>query len=164
MNTRTLFRLMLLSAVLLMSAGLARAKDNWEEDYDKAAAAAKASGKYMLLDFSGSDWCGWCIKLDREVFSQKEFQDYAKDSLVLVLVDFPRQKKLPAKTVKQNEGLSQKYGIRGYPTIVILGPDGKLVGQTGYQPGGAAAYVTHLKELIGSPAKSSGKAGKSGSK
>ena len=118
----------------------------------------------MLLDFSGSDWCGWCIKLDREVFSQKEFQDYAKDSLVLVLVDFPRQKKLPAKTVKQNEGLSQKYGIRGYPTIVILGPDGKLVGQTGYQPGGAAAYVTHLKELIGSPAKSSGKAGKSGSK
>ncbi len=152
MNMRTRFRLMFLSVtVLLLSAGLVRAKDNWEDDYDKAAAAAKVSGKPILLDFTGSDWCGWCIKLDREVFSKKEFKDYAKDNLVLMVADFPRQKKLSAKTVKQNEELAKKYGVRGYPTILILSPDGTVVGKTGYQPGGAEAYVKHLKELIGSP-------------
>lgn len=122
--------------------------ESWETDFDKAASAAKAEGKYMLLDFTGSDWCPWCRKLEREVFSQTAFKTYAKDSLVLVLLDFPRSKPQSKEVKKQNEQLKAKYGVHGYPTILILSPAGKLVVETGYKPGGAEAYVEHLKGKI----------------
>ena len=76
-------------AVVSMSAGVFAA-DGWETDFAKASAKAKAEGKHILIDFSGSDWCGWCIKLDKEVFSKKAFKSYAKENLILVLADFPR--------------------------------------------------------------------------
>ncbi len=144
-------RLLLLSALLF--AGAARA-DIWTDNYAKAVEQAKAEKKFLLLDFTGSDWCGWCIRLDKEVFSQKEFQSYAKENLVLVKLDFPRSFNLPGKTVKQNKELAQKFQIKGYPTIILLAPDEKLVGQTGYQPGGAEAYVQHLNTIL-DPARSS---------
>jgi protein disulfide-isomerase len=121
----------------------------WETDFEAASLQAKKAGKQMLLNFTGSDWCGWCIRLDKEVFSQAEFKAYAKDALILVELDFPRGKELDASTKAQNEALAQKYEIRGFPTILILSPEGELVGKTGYQRGGAAEYVEHLKELIG---------------
>lgn len=133
-----------LAALWVTAAGAAE----WETDFAKASAAAKQADKYMLLDFSGSDWCGWCIKLDKEVFSKPEFKAYAEKNLVCVLVDFPRRKTQSAELKKQNESLSRKYGIEGFPTIVLLAPDGALAGQTGYQPGGAGKYVEHLKSLI----------------
>lgn len=126
----------------------------WESDFAKAAERAKKENKPMLLDFTGSDWCGWCIKLDKEVFSKKAFKDYAESSLVLVEVDFPQGKKQSAKEKKQNEELQQKYGVSGYPTIILLSSDGqKVLGKTGYRSGGPDAYVKHLKEIIGSGAK-----------
>ncbi len=121
---------------------------NWETDFEKALATAKASGKHMLLDFSGSDWCGWCIRLEKEVFSQDAFKDFAKENLVCVLVDFPRAKEQTDKLKQQNLELARKYGIKGYPTIIILGPDGKPVGITGYLQGGPWEYVRHLKKII----------------
>lgn len=120
----------------------------WGTDFAKSSAAAEKAGKYMLLDFSGSDWCGWCMKLDKEVFSKPEFKEYAGKSLELVLVDFPRRKPQSAAVKKQNAGLAEKYGIQGYPTVIVLAPDGKLVGKTGYQPGGATKYVEQLKGMI----------------
>ncbi|MBL7115166.1 MAG: thioredoxin family protein, partial [Kiritimatiellae bacterium] len=66
----------------------------WETDFEDASATAKASNRYIMLDFSGSDWCGWCVRLDNEVFSRKAFKNYAKDNLVCVLIDFPRGKQL----------------------------------------------------------------------
>lgn len=120
----------------------------WETDFARASALAKESGKYMLLDFSGSDWCGWCTVLDKEVFSQRAFQDYAAENLVCVLLDFPRAQAQSAELRKQNYALSRQYGVLGYPTVLILSPDGELVGKTGYQPGGAEAYVQHLKAMI----------------
>jgi len=121
----------------------------WVTDFGKASAKAKAEGKYMLIDFSGSDWCGWCVKLDKEVFSRKAFREYATGNLVLVLADFPRDdSKQSADLKKQNQELSKKFGVRGFPTVYILDPDGKPVAKTGYQAGGPEAYVEHVKKLI----------------
>ena len=120
----------------------------WETDFKKASSAAKASGKYIMLDFSGSDWCGWCIKLEKEVFSQDAFKDFAEKNLVCVLVDFPRKKNQSGKQKQQNRDLATKYGIRGYPTIIILSPDGEPVTRTGYLQGGSRNYVQHLNEII----------------
>ena len=121
---------------------------NWETDFEKASSAAKASGKYMLLDFSGSDWCGWCIKLEREVFSQDTFKDFAEENLVCVLVDFPRAKEQAEELKQQNLELARKYEIKGYPTIIVLSPDGRTVGKTGYLQGGPWEYARHLKKII----------------
>jgi len=121
---------------------------NWETDFEKALATAKASGKYMLLDFSGSDWCGWCIRLEKEVFSQDAFNDFAKENLVCVLVDFPRAKEQTDELKQQNLELARKYDIKGYPTIIILSPNGEPVGITGYLQGGPWEYARHLKKII----------------
>ncbi|MDA3838189.1 MAG: thioredoxin family protein [Candidatus Delongbacteria bacterium] len=122
---------------------------NWETSYSTAIAKAKKSGKKLLLDFTGSDWCGWCVRLDNEVFSKKEFQNYAKDNLILVKLDFPRSIKQSNELKKQNKSLANKFGIKGYPTIILLDNNEKLLGQTGYQKGGAVKYVQHLIGLIG---------------
>ena len=120
----------------------------WETDFKKASSTAKTSGKYIMLDFSGSDWCGWCIKLEKEVFSQDAFKDFAEKNLVCVLVDFPRNKKQTGEQKQQNRDLATKYGIQGYPTIIILGPDGEPVAKTGYLQGGSRNYAQHLNEII----------------
>lgn len=130
-------------------AAKAMGRYEWHEEFSKAQELAKASGKPMLLDFTGSDWCGWCMKLKSEVFDEKEFQQYAEEHLILVELDFPRSKSQKDSIKKQNEKLQQEYGVRGFPTIILLDPDGKKIGQTGYQEGGPKAYVEHLKGLVG---------------
>ena len=123
--------------------------DQWTDEYAKAQQRAKAEGKAMLLDFTGSDWCGWCKKLDAEVFSKKEFKKYADEHLVCVKLDFPRSFSLSSKTVHQNEDLARKFGVGGYPTIILLDPEGEKIGATGYKAGGADNYVKYLDEIIG---------------
>jgi len=105
--------LSLLMIVVLTSMASA-AKDGWLDDLEKAKAQAKAEGKKILLDFTGSDWCSWCKKLDKEVFSQQAWKDYAAKHLVLVEVDFPRGFQLPEATKKQNDELAKKFSIQGY--------------------------------------------------
>ena len=135
-------------AAMAIGAG-ALAAEGWLTDFEKAKEQAKAEDKHILIDFSGSDWCGWCIKLDKEVFAQKAFKDYVEESLVLVLADFPRDKsKQSDELKKQNEALAKKYGVRSFPTVYVLSPEGKIVGKTGYQAGGPEAYVKHIKEII----------------
>ncbi len=120
----------------------------WMTDFEAAKARATEENKPMLLDFTGSDWCGWCIKLEDEVFSQDAFKSFAAESLVLVELDFPKRKEIPEELKAQNEALMKEYGIRGFPTVVILDPAGELVEKTGYRRGGAEAYVEHLREII----------------
>jgi thioredoxin-related protein len=136
-------------AVLLLSTGLVSAKPGWMDDYKKGLSQASTEKKLILLDFTGSDWCPWCIKLDKEVFSQKEFKDYAKDNLVLVELDFPRGKKLPKHVEDQNDSLQQEYKIEGYPTVIVLNAQGKKVGQLGYMEGGPKAFIAELDKLKG---------------
>ncbi|CAA6676573.1 MULTISPECIES: thioredoxin family protein [unclassified Lentimonas] len=140
--------LSLLCVTFLGLAATAFASDGWMTDFDAAKAKAKAEDKPMLLDFTGSDWCGWCIKLDKEVFGEAAFKEYASSELVLVELDFPRGKEQSAELKAQNEKLAKQYGIRGFPTILVLSPDGELIEQTGYQRGGAEAYVEHIKGIV----------------
>ena len=120
----------------------------WLTDFAAASAKAKDENKHMLVDFSGSDWCGWCIKLDKEVFSQKAFRDFADANLVLVLLDFPRAKPQPDAIKTQNNKLMEKYGVQGFPTVLIFNAGGKLIETTGYRPGGAESYVAYLKGIL----------------
>jgi thioredoxin-related protein len=125
----------------------AAAELNWMTDLPKAQAKAKEEKKLVMLDFTGSDWCGWCMKLDKEVFSKPEFADYASKNLVLVEVDFPRSKPQSDAQKKANEALQNKYKVEGYPTIIVLNSDGKKIGELGYQPGGAKAFIAELEKL-----------------
>ena len=126
----------------------AEGKEKWLTDFEKAKEVAAARKLPILADFSGSDWCGWCIRLDGEVFSKKAFKDYAAKKLVLFLADFPQSKKQPERTVAQNEALARKYGVQGFPTVLLLDASGKVLAQTGYRKGGAPGYVEHLKKLL----------------
>lgn len=139
------FRFTLLAVLLsLQSAG---AEANWLTDFAKAQAEARTEHKLLLLDFTGSDWCGWCRLLREEVFSQPEFEEYAKKNLVLVTLDFPREKPLSNEVRKQNATLAQRFEIRGFPTIVILNGDGKQVGLLGYVRGGPQAFIHELEQI-----------------
>ncbi len=136
------------TVVLMLAAANALADGSWLTDFEAAKKVAAESGKPILINFSGSDWCGWCIKLDKEVFAKPEFLSYAKDNLVLVHADFPRKKKLPKEEAAQNKTLAATYGIQGFPTVVLVDATGKVIGQTGYRKGGPESYVEHVKELI----------------
>ena len=134
-------------AVLALSTPIACAKTGWSEDYTKSLAKAKAEKKLVLVDFTGSDWCEWCIKLDKEVFSTPEFKTYAKDKLVLVEADFPMGKPQNDKIKEQNEKLQEKFSVEGFPTVVVLDSKGKKVGQLGYMEGGPKAFIAALEKL-----------------
>ena len=136
-------------AAIALTSTVSFAAAGWDDDYDKALETAKAEKKMVLLDFTGSDWCGWCIKLDKEVFSQSEFKKYAKENLVLVEIDFPQGKHQTKKLKEQNEKLQSQFGVRGYPTIIVLNPEGKQVGKLGYMEGGPEAFTAALDKLKG---------------
>jgi protein disulfide-isomerase len=118
------------------------ATEAWKTDYTAALAEAAKENKMVLLDFTGSDWCGWCIKLQKDTFSKPEFKKFAQESLVLVELDFPRGKTQSDELKKQNEELAEKFGIQGFPTLVLLDPQGKEAARNvGYLQGGPEAFV-----------------------
>ena len=136
------------AAVSLGFAAFARAESDWLHNYNKAQEEAKANHKLLFLNFTGSDWCGWCIKFDKDVLSQPQFKNYAHDNLVLVELDFPRRKSQPVEEKKQNVQLAQQYEVLGFPTIVVLSSNGQKVWQfDGYFPGGLDAFIEQLQKL-----------------
>ena len=128
------------------------AEPEWLTDTAKAQAQAKTENKLVLLDFTGSDWCGWCIKLNKEVFNTPEFAEYAKKNLVLVEVDFPRKKKLSAEQKSANEALSKKYSIEGFPTLILLDGSGKKLGELSYSDGVEKSENVDRSKLVAKPA------------
>jgi protein disulfide-isomerase len=137
----------LAAALLVAASATAFGAPGWTDNYEKAMAQAKAENKKVLLDFTGSDWCGWCMKLDKETFSQPKFKDYAKQNLILVTVDFPQGKKLLKKVQDQNEKLKNEYQVNGFPTLVLLDADGKKLTQIGgYVEGGPDALIAKLEQ------------------
>jgi thioredoxin-related protein len=138
--------------ILLASSADAFAGD-WQTDYAKALQTAKAQNKRVLLDFAGSDWCGPCIALRKRVFSSAAFRAYADKNLVLVEIDYPQQKKQSAQLKNQNDKLGKQYGIddKGFPTVVILDPAGKVVrefsGYDGAPPADVIAWIEGKKEM-----------------
>ena len=125
-----------------------RAADlTWLTNVPQAQQQAKDQNKLVLMDFTGSDWCGWCKKLDADTFSKQEFADYAQKNLVLVQLDYPQHKEQSDDLKKANAALAQKYSIEGYPTLIAMKPDGKVVWtQVGYLEGGPKALIAALDE------------------
>lgn len=122
--------------------------DAWIQDFAKAKAQAKAEKKHLLVDFTGSDWCIWCKRLDKEVFAEAAFKTAAPKDFVLVKIDFPQDEGLVTAEVKaQNEKLQEQYGIQGFPTVLLMDAEGRPYAQTGYEKGGPDKYVPMLADL-----------------
>ncbi|MBV9492311.1 MAG: thioredoxin family protein [Verrucomicrobia bacterium] len=140
-----------LAVILALFVLQARAQEaNWVTDYSQAKARAVELKHFILLDFTGSDWCPWCVRMDKEVFSKPVFADFAAKHLVLVKLDYPRAKPQPAAEKMQNAQLAERFRIDGYPTYVLLDSSGQEVRrQVGYLAGGPAAFIrwTGLKGL-----------------
>ena len=140
--------ILLLVGVVLTVNRPASGGEGWLTSHDDAVAQAEATGKPILVDFTGSDWCGWCIKLDKEVFSTSAFKEWAGENVILLVLDFPRSKSQSAKLKQQNQRLQQKYGVRGYPTILFLDEKGGVIGRSGYRRGGAEAWIVNAQNVI----------------
>jgi thioredoxin-related protein len=134
-----------LSVLLLLSL----AQPSWFTNFEKGKTAAAASNKLIVLNFSGSDWCGPCIRLKKEIFSSDAFANYAAEKLVLVNADFPRYKKnaLPKQQVKENEALAEKYNSSGkFPFTVLLDANGNVLKQwEGLPDESAEQFVDEIK-------------------
>lgn len=132
-----------------MAGQVLAADSQWLTSFSDAQTAANKEHKLLLLDFTGSDWCPPCIKLEQEVFSKPQFSDYAKTNLVLVKLDFPAGRQ-PASLRAANEALGHKFDVSGFPTVLVLKPDGKVIWKhEGFLEGGPTAMVAKLEELKG---------------
>jgi len=141
-----LFAVAAVFGLVAVLSGSVRA-DTWETDVKKAQEQAKSGNKLVFLDFTGSDWCGYCIRLNKDILSQPMFKEYANKNLVLVEIDFPRGKPQTADLRKQNQQLAMQYHIEGFPTIVVLNGAGRKIWQyEGYFPGGPDAFIAELEK------------------
>jgi protein disulfide-isomerase len=144
-------------AVALLFIPIADAANNgqpvWESQFQRALAMSKKSGKPILANFTGSDWCPYCKKLDAEVFSTPEFKKWAAENVVLMEVDFPNSKQLPPATKKQNDELQAKYGVNGYPTVLFLDFNGNKLGGSGYFPGGPEKWISQASRYVAAAPK-----------
>lgn len=123
----------------------------WKTNFEEAKAAATTENKTILLVFSGSDWCGPCIKLDKNVWQSTEFKTYSDEKLVLLRADFPKKKgnALPADIKNGNLALAEKYNKEGYfPLVVVLDKTGKVVAKKGYENQTATKYISELQAII----------------
>jgi thioredoxin-related protein len=127
----------------------AKSEVKWVADYDKAVEIAKKEKKDLFVDFTGSDWCGWCVRLRKEVFDHEAFLNEVSKQYVLVELDFPRSEELKAKVpnAARNQELFKKYNLQGYPSILLVTADGDVFAQLGYQPGGPEKYVERMAIL-----------------
>ncbi len=135
-----------LLALILCAVSLTAA-EGWLTDLDEAKKVAAKDNKAILVDFTGSDWCGWCIRLREEVFDKPEFKEASKH-FVLVELDFPRTKKLPEGQKEKNDALAKEFNVRGFPTVLLMNAQGQPFAKTGYEQGGPVKYVDSLKEAL----------------
>lgn len=139
------------ASVALQAQGL-----KWHTDVSDAAKISLETKKPMMMFFTGSDWCGWCIRLQKEVFHTEEFKKWANENVVLVELDFPRKTQLPEELKQQNAQLQQMFGVTGYPTVWFINPqqkEGKKVnldalGSMGYQAGGPSKWTETANTFI----------------
>ena len=135
--------------IVLFSTSSLFSQNNWKTNYEKAMAQAKIEKKAVLLLFTGSDWCPPCKSLHRNIFDSKVFEEYAKEHLILIKADFPRHRKnqLPIELKKHNEQLAVKYEIKGFPTVLILNPDGEVLNKSvGYRGNSPKSYIDNISK------------------
>lgn len=145
-----------------MKSGIAKpykaSMDGWLVSLEEANALSEKTGLPIMANFTGTDWCGWCIKLRREVFDTQEFKNWAKENVILLELDFPRKFQLPENIRAQNQQMQQALGVRGYPTIWFFtltnNDKGQVningLGKTGYVKGGTSAFIKVAETQMGS--------------
>lgn len=146
----------LIALLLVVGSMTVQAQElKWETNFKKAAEVSMKTKKPLLLFFTGSDWCGWCIRLQNEVLKKPEFAAWAKENVVLVELDFPRRSPQLPEIQQQNMELQQVFEVRGYPTIWLATPtnkDGKInlekLGSTGYVAGGPAKWLETANQIL----------------
>ena len=137
-----------MALVPMMVMGKTSTPEGFGDNYDEALARAKESGKYIYVCFSGSDWCGWCMKLENEVFSDGTFAAALKDDWELVFIDSPSNKEvLSERAKKENPKLVEKFDIHGFPTALLQDSNGELIVKSGYREGGAAKYIEFMQDV-----------------
>ncbi len=129
------------------AASAVASNSDWNTDYRSALALAESERRYVFLFFTGSDWCGWCKRLDDEILSTQEFKSHAAEKLILVKLDFPRHTAQSEELRRQNGALARQYRISGYPTVIILDPTGRAVKSLGYQEGGPGPFIEALRSV-----------------
>lgn len=142
---KKLFFLMVFFCTMIVNA------QNWQKSFADAQALSKKTNQPIILVFAGSDWCGPCIKLDRDIWQSEEFKKYADKHYVLYKADFPRRKanKLAPEIENQHKILADKYNIKGYfPLVVLLDENGKILGETGYHNVKPNEYISILNEFL----------------
>jgi protein disulfide-isomerase len=121
---------------------------NWFTNYDEAVKTSRNTTKPMVLLFTGSDWCTWCIKLEDEAFNSPDFANAVGDKFVFVKLDFPLNRSQPTEVTAQNKRLQKQFDVQGYPSVIILDSQQRKIANTGYRPGGGKQYATHLLQLL----------------
>ena len=137
----TLFAFLMVTAFAIAQDKYTAENEGWLVDIDQAYALSQKTGKPIMANFTGSDWCGWCKRLTANVFSQPEFKKWADKNVILLELDFPRRKQIPNEIRQQNASLQQAFKVRGYPTVWVFnleknteseGYSIEALGQTGY--------------------------------
>ncbi len=122
--------------------------DEWTESYEEAVQESRETGRPILADFTGSDWCPPCQMLKSEVFATSEFKDWASEHVVLLELDFPRSSPQTPAISKQNKDLAARYNVNAFPTVLFLNADGKPLGQAGYRRGGPKAWIESVSSIV----------------
>lgn len=149
-------KILIITTLLLASFTIqAQKSSEWHTSFDKAAKISMETGKPILANFTGSDWCGWCKKLTKEVFSKAEFSKWASENVVLLELDYPKRIAQTEEIKKQNKELGQFFKVRGYPTLHVFNvgvEDGKTqitqLGKTGYVAGGPKPWIASVTQYI----------------
>jgi len=154
----TRFLLTLIIGLTISSTNAQNSNLVWTPNVMEAVDKSVSEKKPMLLFFTGSDWCGWCKKLQAEVFERPEFAEWAAKNVILVELDFPRRSALSPEIQQQNNELQQMFGVRGYPTIWLVNPSkdqGNVnfakLGSTGYVAGGPASWIASANQILQQP-------------
>jgi thioredoxin-related protein len=147
-GVKTYRSILLLVLAFAGAASVAFGEAPWQTDFKKAQEDAKSNHKFVLMEFTGSDWCPPCIRLKKDVFSTREFEEYANKNFVLVELDFPRRKTQPRELTVQNQELASRFGVEVFPSVIILDSDGKKVGELlGYDPSiTVQSYIDELEK------------------
>ena len=148
--------ILIISSLLISSLTLsAQDNDGWLVKFDEAAEISMKTGKPILANFTGSDWCGWCVKLKKEVFVKPAFKKWAEENVVLLELDYPRRVPQSEEIKKQNRELQQFFKVRGYPTLHMFTvgvADGKTqitsLGKTGYVAGGPTPWIANANKFL----------------
>ena len=151
-------KILIVLLVALSINGFAQQKEiEWHTDVNKAIKISKETGKPLFLFFTGSDWCGWCKRLVKEVFVKEEFKSWATKNVILVELDFPKRTPISDDLKKQNRELGQIFGVRGYPTGWFVTPEVtakkvnlKKIGDKpqGYVAGGPEAWIAGANKIL----------------